>query len=131
MAYLDFDFMHSAAVSARRTEAATISLQTLFSAIEQSVIKIAMTDPSASLDPENLWLRRIRHLFGTVRVNPLANPRLEALRRVVVSLLRSTESRALVEVDAAISLGMTQIQADTLRVHFAHLRQQRRSWSAR
>jgi hypothetical protein len=131
MAYLDIDFMQTAGVSARRSGVPTVPFQTLFSAIEQSVIKIAMSDPAASLLAENIWSRRFRLLFGTVRVNPLANPGLEALRRVVVSLLRGPESRALLEVDVAISLGMTQIQADTLRVRFAHLRPQRRSWLAR
>jgi hypothetical protein len=51
---------------------------------EWSVVEIARNDPLWSLNPDGLLQRLVRTLFGIQPPRPLANERLEAVRRLAV-----------------------------------------------
>lgn len=51
-------------------------------ALEIRVVHLGASDPASSVSPaSSVFSRAISCLFGSTRVNSLANPRLEALRR--------------------------------------------------
>ncbi len=54
------------------------------SLLEWTVIELAMTDDLVSVTEESAPAQMSSDFFGIRRANPLANPRLEALRRFVV-----------------------------------------------
>jgi hypothetical protein len=116
MAYLDINHM-PVRPRAKAQSFTTMTLPDIpFSALEQSVIQIATKDPASSLITESWGARRLRSMFGIVRVLPLANARLEALRRVVVSLRYCAAGQIAHEIAAAHAFGITAAQTDTLRV---------------
>lgn len=55
-----------------------------FSDLEWTVIEIARQDPLSSIDPPGRFAGKLAWLMGSERRLPLADPRLEALRRFVV-----------------------------------------------
>lgn len=64
---------------------ATVQQAASFTDLEWSVVEIARHDPLSSIDPPGRFASRIARLLGSQRVLPLADPKLEALRRFVVA----------------------------------------------
>ena len=85
-----------------------------FSGIERCIIRFALADPIATLTPESRSARLRRTLLGEHFPLPLANARLEGLRRVVVSLCRGTWDQSLQEMSRALLVGVSRSQLDRL-----------------
>ncbi len=81
MAYLDLSEFRGEAVAAPAALESGASLSTL----EWQVVGIAQRDRLSSLDAPGRWSKLLAVFFGGDRASPqLADPRLEALRRVAV-----------------------------------------------
>ena len=77
----------------------------LFTPAERAVIAVARIDGASSVRPRTLLTRLAAALFGVAPPNPLADPRLEALRRfaVLARLAKGHPSRA--DTDAFLAAG--------------------------
>ncbi|MEO9133164.1 MAG: hypothetical protein ABI240_18405 [Sphingomonas sp.] len=113
MAYLDIDNMFAAPVRSRGARTVTVT-ETGFSALEWSVIAISRRDSIASLESPSRMSRAIGSLFGVGTTSRLADPKLEALRRVAVYAWRRGYALPQVEIDRFIEAGFTIDQAETL-----------------
>jgi len=81
MAYLDLSDFRNEAVAAPTPHEIGASL----SALEWQVVGIAQRDRLASLEAPGRWSKLLAIFFGGDRASPrLADPRLEALRRLAV-----------------------------------------------
>lgn len=81
MAYRNFSDtadMNPAAGTSARLDAA------LFTDLEWSVVDIARRDPLSSIQAPGRFASKVAELLGSRRTLPLADPRLEALRRFAV-----------------------------------------------
>ena len=117
MAYLDIDNMFAGPVRSRGAQAAAKAgapKEAGFSALEWSVIAVSRRDSIASLDGPSRMSRAIGSLFGFGTVSRLADPRLEALRRLAVYAWRRGYALPQVEIDRFIEAGFTIDQAETL-----------------
>ncbi|GAA0324538.1 hypothetical protein GCM10009087_38570 [Sphingomonas oligophenolica] len=117
MAYLDIDNMFAAPVRSRGAHAAAAADATAesgFSALEWSVIAVSRRDSIASLDDPSRMSRAIGSLFGFGTTSRLADPRLEALRRVAVYAWRRGYALPQAEIDRFVEAGFTIDQAETL-----------------
>jgi hypothetical protein len=84
-----------------------------FDPLEMAVVQIGMYDPVPHLTGQGLLMRLCRTIFGVVPAQPLSNPRLEALRVLVLSLRRHGRNPQ-DAVEAALAGGVTQSQVDHL-----------------
>ncbi len=86
MAYLDFAMPGGAAIKrlAPATMPALPTQQHKFGQHEWTIVQLARTDRLSSLREEGKVKRLLRLVFGIERQRPLADPRLEALRRMAV-----------------------------------------------
>jgi len=109
MAYVDFhtQFQQSAGRP-------LLQLDDLFSRTELSTIRLGMQDPVASLSKPGAISLRLMTAFGIHVTTTLADPRLEALRRLVVSLLHHPLERSCDEIEAAMAAGISVAQANML-----------------
>jgi hypothetical protein len=118
MAYLDIDNMFAAPVRSRGaksvTEGAQPTSEAGFSALEWSVIAVSRRDGIASLDDPSPMSRALGSLFGFGTQSRLADPRLEALRRVAVYAWRRGYALPQIEIDRFVEAGFTIDQAETL-----------------
>ncbi len=96
-----------------------VALPSMFSPVERTVIVLAFTSPGECEDcrPRSwvarMLIRAVEALVPEQRFRPLANPRLEALRRAVCSIRAGRlEGRAFDDAKAA---GVTKEQLATLR----------------
>jgi hypothetical protein len=87
MAYLAFDFEPGAAAAAVSLDRDSVAA---FSAREWQVIRMARTDRVAG--QASRMTRFVRVLFGLRIANPLADPRLEALRTAAARLWQGAAS---------------------------------------
>lgn len=86
-----------------------------FDPIELQVINLAEADPIASIGSPTRFARWFERWFGIPRPNPLADARLEALRRFAV-LARVTEGQLPIEETRRfLAAGFTRLQARTLQ----------------
>ena len=113
MAYLDIDNMFAAPVRSRGPQAVTAT-DSGFSALEWSVIAVSRRDSIASLEDPSRMSRAIGSLFGFGATSRLADPRLEALRRVAVYAWRRGYALPQAEIDRFVEAGFTIDQAETL-----------------
>ena len=118
MAYLDIDNMFAAPVRSRgaQSDAAGAATATAsgFSALEWSVIAVSRRDSIASLEDPSRMSRAIGSLFGFGTTSRLADPKLEALRRVAVYAWRRGYALPQAEIDRFVEAGFTIDQAETL-----------------
>ena len=118
MAYLDIDNMFAAPVRSRGapvvTEGVVAATETGFSALEWSVIAVSRRDSIASLEDPSRMSRAIGSLFGFGTTSRLADPKLEALRRVAVYAWRRGYALPQIEIDRFVEAGFTIDQAETL-----------------
>ncbi|MCJ8157605.1 hypothetical protein [Sphingomonas sp. LaA6.9] len=116
MAYRAFDeglFAPTAFAPAKAAQAAGEQLP--FSALELRVIALSKSEGPSSLEPPSRLGAFLETLFAIKRPNPLADPRLEALRRFAI-LARSVGDRlADAEVNAFLRAGFDRVQAAWLR----------------
>ncbi len=114
MAYLSFDaqplpFSGPAESPLTEIEAAP------FAPLELQVISLAEADPVVSIGAPTRFSRWFERWFGIDRPNPLADARLEALRRFAV-LARVTRGELPVdEIKRFLAAGFTRFQARALQ----------------
>jgi hypothetical protein len=109
----------------RAARAAAAEAQPRFTPLERVAIRIGAEDCVSSLGRHPTWLRVKRLVFGFKSSTPLSNPRLEAIRRLVVELRHARRGRVGELVLAAIRDGVTPEQAGALARRF---RPRRRRW---
>src|SRR4051812_11801118 len=123
MAYLDIDNMFAAPARSRDAKSVTAGAaaarvgptsETGFSALEWSVIAVSRRDSIASLDDPSRMSRALGSLFGFGTTSRLADPRLEALRRLALHAWRPGDALPRIEIDRFVEAGFTIDQAETL-----------------
>lgn len=123
MAYVDFT---GDALLAPLPVVAPVEPVRGFSALEWSVIALAERDRIASLATPGRLATAFGTLFATQRRSPsLADPRLEALRRIAVLHWRKGDAVAAAETARFLSAGFSAGQYDTLRASIATARARR------
>lgn len=116
MAYLDLDDMFSAP-AARRTATMTVDDAIAgggFSALEWNVVALARRDSLRSLATPGRLSRAMGSLFGSGTASTLADPRLEALRRMAVHAWRRGFAVPMAEIQQFLAAGFTEAQIETL-----------------
>ena len=107
MAYRAFDAWQpmAAAEPLRIAASGTVFNAPVFTPAERDVIAVARADGTASVR-RRTWLTRLAAaLFGIAPPNPLANARLEALRRFAVLARVSRGNPPRHEIDAFLAAG--------------------------
>ncbi len=121
MAYMNFSEAGALAAAnsttARRQDAGPAT-QTDFSPLEWTVISLARHDRPSGDGKPGRASRIMALLFGEDSAKPLADPRLESLRRVAVSLWRSRRATD-ATVDRFFQHGFTPAQFDMLGASIA------------
>jgi len=115
MAYLAFteiEAPHAALSIAAPVAASKIASD--FSPLEWSIVALAQHDPRSSIQPEMKITQWLRALFGFERKNPLADERLEALRRMAVLAWHEGYATAVSEVRAFFRAGYSTDQYEAL-----------------
>ena len=132
MAYLDLDNMFASPVTSR-TQAVAAPAPTGFSALEWSVIALAKRDTLRSLAGPSRMSRAMGSLFGLSTASRLADPRLEALRRLSVYAWRRGFALPMAEIQGFLAAGFVEAQIETLVESVTGMRvgaQQKRSIAA-
>ena len=111
MAYLDTDSGFS---SPRLAQAATDPKQASFSPLEWTVIMLAKGDSLASLRTPGRLSRALGSVLGLGAKSRLADPRLEALRRLSVHAWQRAASLPATEVMRFLAAGFNAAQLGTL-----------------
>ncbi|WP_076068548.1 hypothetical protein [Sphingomonas montana] len=118
MAYLDIDDMFAPAARSFAHAAATISPAATadagFRPLEWSVIALAKRDTLRSLSEPSRLSRAMGSLFGQETPSRLADPRLEALRRMAVYAWRHGFALPKAEIERFLSAGFAEQQIETL-----------------
>lgn len=116
MAYVDFTGeLIPAPVTAPRADPLPAEEHPRLSALEWSVVALARQDRMASLGQPGRMSIALGKVFGTRRHNPhLADPRLEALRRIAVLTWHRGFSIPSSEVKAFLRAGFTPGQYEML-----------------
>jgi hypothetical protein len=97
------------------SESPATEIEAPFAPIELQVISLAEADPVASIGAPTRFTRWFERWFGIDRPNPLADARLEALRRFAV-LVRVTHGQLPVEeIKRFLAAGFTRFQARALQ----------------
>jgi hypothetical protein len=118
VAFLDPSFGRVARAAAAQTAPR-------FTPLERIAIRIGAEDCVSSLGRHPIWLRVKQLVFGFKPSTPLSNPRLEAIRRLVVELRHARPGRRGELVLTAVRDGLTPEQAGALARRF---RPRRRRW---
>ncbi len=100
MSYLDTRTAAGAAEDGSPIEEPLLDLDERLGKLEWDVVEIARVDGPRGSNPDSLGVLLLRKLFGVATVRPLANERLEALRRFAVKAwfrdcIRARDMRAL------------------------------------
>lgn len=114
MAYRAFDASPLAFSGESESPADRID-EARFAPIELQVISLAEADPVASIGPPSRFARWFEHWFGIARPTPLADERLEALRRFAVLARVSGGRLPAEEIKRFIAAGFTRLQAYALQ----------------
>jgi hypothetical protein len=85
-----------------------------FSALEWTVISLARQDRLSSLGKPGPLARLLARLFGIARPSALADPRLEALRRMAVHAWHQGYRLPVSQTKAFLAAGFSADQFDTL-----------------
>lgn len=125
MAYLDHDTMFAAPVISRCQASLQRTTQRIgqnsaapkpagFSALEWSVIAIAQRDTLASLKTPGRMARALGGVFGRGPSSRLADPKLEALRRLAVHARHRGFAVPVEEIAQFHAVGFSKEQMETL-----------------
>lgn len=109
MAYIDFA-LHEAAASIP-----PLYLQQPLSALERKAVMLGRLDPLSSLHDQGFRQKLRDLLLGPDRTNPLADPRLEALRRFAVAVAHQRDDMIGREQARLSALGFTNSQTGEAR----------------
>lgn len=116
MAYLDLSEFRGEAVAAP----AMVDASTTLSALEWQVVGIAQGDRLSSLEAPGRWSKFVALLFGRESASPrLADPRLEALRRVAVHAWHKGEAIPAHELAGFHAAGFSLAQLQLLLAQVA------------
>ncbi|MEN2786349.1 hypothetical protein ACFOKI_06250 [Sphingomonas qilianensis] len=122
MAYLDLDNMFPAPARCRAESATGTTVSTGFTALEWSVIALARNDSLSSLATPGRMSRAIGSVFGLGTKSRLADPRLEALRRLAVYAWRRGFALPIDEIRNFVAAGFSEAQIETLVTSVTGLR---------
>ena len=114
MAYIDFQRFEGEATQAPADTIALRSAPRDFSALEWSVVAMAQKDSLASLKAPGRIASAIGSLFGVLRNSALADPQLEALRRMAVLAWHHGYKIPMAEVVAFYAAGFAPGQYERL-----------------
>jgi hypothetical protein len=116
MAYLDLDYPFAAPAGARIAQRSATLVADLpgFSALEWSVIALAKRDTLASLGTPSRLSRALGSVFGLSTTSKLADPKLEALRRMAVHAWRYGFALPMAEIDRFVAAGFDEGQIETM-----------------
>jgi|UniRef100_UPI0035CAD572 hypothetical protein len=114
MAYLDLDNMFAAPVACRGAKTGVAAKPAGFSALEWSVIALAQRDTLGSLNQPGRMSRALGGLFGRGPSSRLADPKLEALRRLAVHARHRGFGVPVSEIHHFHSVGFSEEQMETL-----------------
>lgn len=114
MAYLDLDPSYGAQAADRADTGAARTATPAFSPLEWSVIWLARRDPVSSLDGPSRFSRAIGSLFGLGANSRLADPSLEAVRRIAVHAWRRGFALPLGEIERFIAAGFSEPHLELL-----------------
>jgi hypothetical protein len=128
MAYIDHAsaFAVSGAHPVSTSWAAGDEGRTDFSPLEWTVIALARRDGLSSLETPGPVARALGSLFGLGRKSMLADPRLEALRRIAVHAWHRGYKLPVSEIKRFLGAGFSTGQYETLLASIAQKRVQRR-----
>lgn len=98
-----------------RVAAEDTSQTASFTALERQVIALAEADPVASIGAPKRFARFFERWFGFKRPSPLANERLEALRRFAVLARVSAGQLPAEEVKRFLAADFSLLQARALQ----------------
>ncbi|SNT09865.1 hypothetical protein SAMN06295912_14021 [Sphingomonas laterariae] len=110
MAFMEF----TAAAAAGTAPVVASKALSLFDRAEWAAIALAKQDDAASLAPDSWWQRMRHKLFGIEAARPLANERLEALRRFTVLARLRRRKIDHQEIARLVAAGFSAFQADVL-----------------
>lgn len=113
MAYRSFGTMYPASITSADSQDHVES--EMFAPLEQTVIALAEADPVASLGAPSRFARFYERWFGFKRLQPLADSRLEALRRFAVLARFAVGGLPAEEVRRFITAGFSLTQARALQ----------------
>jgi hypothetical protein len=85
-----------------------------FSALEWTVVALARRDHPSSLAAPSALARALGGLFGLGRKSKLADPRLEALRRIAVHAWHRGYQLPISELKSFLAAGFSSAQAELL-----------------
>ena len=111
MAYRDFADTGDIAASRIESESALAGEPIRLGSDEWSVVEFAKNDGLWSLNPDGFPQRLARLLFGVAPPQPLANERLEALRRLAVAAWHRRVDPALVAAVRAAGFTCAEVGA--------------------
>jgi hypothetical protein len=116
MAYLDLQSRYETANATPLpvAEAFTTEHRRLFSALDWSVVALARHDSLASLGEPSPLARAFGGLFGFGRASRLADPRLEAIRRLAVHAWHRGYTLPVSEIKAFLAAGFEPAHVETL-----------------
>ncbi|TVV70573.1 hypothetical protein [Sphingomonas solaris] len=118
MAYLDADALYAAAAGRTAVPPAPAAL----SPLEWSVVALAKNESLRSLNRPGRVSRAIGGLFGLGETSPLADPRLEALRRLAIHAWHRGFALPAAEIDRVIAAGFTEAQIEMMVVSITGIR---------
>lgn len=111
MAYLELHLAPATGSAAERLLQTRPAPEVMLSAVERQVLRLARGDVVASIRPVNVVDRVLKAVFGLRRPTSLADPRLEALRRLAVVARCRSARRVTREMSRFLALGYTPEQA--------------------
>lgn len=114
MAYIDHASTFAIAGGAVSADAIAFEPQSGFSPLEWTVIRLAQRDTLSTLGTPGPIARAFGSLFGLGRKSILADPRLEALRRVAVYAWRQGYQLPVSEIKRFLAAGFSSEQFETL-----------------
>jgi hypothetical protein len=118
MAYVNFAAPHEAVLIANAIVPIADAVPARLSALEWSVVALAQTEKLSSIGKPGRVAVAMNRLFGFKRANELADPRLEALRRLAVIAwhrgyaIHSSEIHAF--KDAGFSMAQYELVLDSI-----------------
>ncbi len=132
MAYLAFaeagaDLPAAALPAAPSPKTANLAARAQFTALEWSVVALAERDPLSTLRNPSRMAVALGNLFGDARNPKLADPKLEALRRLAVLTWHHGYRVAESAVRAFVAAGFTLQQYELLAGSIVSARVKRRS----
>lgn len=117
MAYLDLS-LSPFDIALAPAQAASVA-ETVLTASERNVISLSLKDPVWSIAPSGRLRRALNWVFDIRRPNPLADARLEALRRFAVLVHRFGDRLDCAEADRLAMAGYSPRQIRAALRHIA------------